>query len=228
MDVGSVGALEQLVSAPRFQTYLRYYRGDQQLASRLYAWNIEISSAFWGPLSILEVAVRNALHNTLANGRAEAWWELSETRLLNNDRAILDETIAKLERRISSPSPGQVVAALPFGFWTRLLDKGIPRDPLLSYETAFWQPRLVRAFPHGANLKRKVLFTELTQIREMRNRIAHHEPIFKMPLETIKTDISRIAGYVHVDATAIMNGCSRVATVLARKQSAITHGFSSF
>ncbi|MFF1827810.1 hypothetical protein [Paenarthrobacter sp. NPDC058040] len=228
MDVGAIGSLEQLVSAPRFQTYLRHYRGNHHLASRLYAWNIEVSSAFWGPLSILEVSLRNAMHNALAHGRCESSWELPSIRLMDNHRAILDETITKLTRNVAAPTPGQVVAALPFGFWTRLLDKGIPRDPFLSYETAFWQPRLVKAFPDGVNLKRKVLFAELTQIREMRNRIAHHEPIFKMPLETIRSDITRIAGYVHADATAIMNGCSRVAAVLDRKQDAIMHGNNSF
>lgn len=228
MDVGAISTLEHLVSAPRFETYLGHYRGNHHLASRLYAWNIEISAAFWGPLSILEVALRNAMHDALAKGRVEAWWELPSTRLLDSHRAILEDTIGKLGRKITSPTPGQIVAALPFGFWTRLLDKGIPRDPLLSYETAFWQPRLIKAFPEGVNLKRKVLFADLTQIREMRNRIAHHEPIFKMPLESIRTDIYRIAGYVHADAAAILDGCSRVTAVLDRKQDAIVHGRNSF
>ncbi|MFK0003335.1 hypothetical protein [Paenarthrobacter sp. NPDC090522] len=228
MDVGAIGTLEQLISVPRFQTYLGHYRGNHHLAARLYAWNIEVSSAFWGPLSILEVALRNAMHNALSKGRPDTWWDLPSTHLMDNHRAILDETIAKLQRKIVTPSPGQIVAALPFGFWTRFLDKGIPRHPLLSYETAFWQPRLMNAFPEGVALKRKVLFADLTQIREMRNRIAHHEPIFKMPLETICGDISRIAGYIHVDAAAIMGGCSRVARVLDRKQDAIMHGRNSF
>ncbi|MFJ4208581.1 hypothetical protein ACIPY2_08985 [Paenarthrobacter sp. NPDC089675] len=174
------------------------------------------------------MSLRNAMHNALADGRSESWWELPNIRLMDNHRAILDETIIKLRRQVSAPTPGQIVASLPFGFWTRLLDKGIPRDPVLSYETAFWQPRLIKAFPQAVNLKRKVLFADLTQIREMRNRIAHHEPIFKMPLETIQNDISRIAGYVHADATVIMNGCSRVAAVLERKQDAIVHGINSF
>ena len=50
------------LSRPRFDSYVRATQGDVDTAVRLYWWNIEISTAFYGLLHCLEVALRNALH----------------------------------------------------------------------------------------------------------------------------------------------------------------------
>ncbi|WP_144662389.1 hypothetical protein [Paenarthrobacter nicotinovorans] len=63
------------------------------------------------------------MHDALAKGRVEAWWELPSTRLLDSHRAILEDTIKKLGRKFASPTPGQIVAALPLASgpasWTK-------------------------------------------------------------------------------------------------------------
>lgn len=65
----------------------------------------------------------------------------------------------------------RIVAELTFGFWTSLLDR--------RYEQILWPPLLKTAFPHmprkqrtRANLSRR-----FHTVRQLRNRIFHHEPI---------------------------------------------------
>jgi hypothetical protein len=49
LDPSTLPSLPAMLSPPRFQTYLDTYPGRQDLALRLYAWNVEVTSAFWGP-----------------------------------------------------------------------------------------------------------------------------------------------------------------------------------
>lgn len=60
-----VADLVALVGAPRFGPYLAAANGDHRGALDFYVWNLTLSAAFHGPLAILEVAVRNALHREL-------------------------------------------------------------------------------------------------------------------------------------------------------------------
>src|SRR5205807_3002955 len=68
---------------------------------------------------------------------------------------------------------GRVVAELTLGFWVQLTAK--------KYEKALWVKCLYRAFP--IKLNRKALFQRMDSIKRLRNRIAHHEPIFSRNLK---------------------------------------------
>ena len=82
----------------------------------------------------------------------------------------IDKAIGDIRGEGKEPTPGRVVAALTFGFWTAMFGK--------DYEV-LWQTTLHRiaSRPDGKGLKRKDFSAPLTPIRKLRNRIAHHEPI---------------------------------------------------
>jgi hypothetical protein len=61
MEAEAFSALRAGVSQDRLEPYLAACRGDQAVAARLCAWNIQISAAFHAPLGCLEVACRNAI-----------------------------------------------------------------------------------------------------------------------------------------------------------------------
>jgi hypothetical protein len=87
-------------------------------------------------------------------------------------------------------TPGRVVAELSFGFWTALISR--------KYEKRLWVPHLHKAFPHAfrpanagmpprkkpAMLRRADIATRLERVRQLRNRIAHHEPILHYELDS--------------------------------------------
>lgn len=81
-----------------------------------------------------------------------------------------------------------MVAELSFGFWVSLLGG--------AYHNSLWTPVLHRAFPHLGNTKHKAVYYTFNQLRKLRNRIAHHEPIFNRHLfadyESIITAINWI------------------------------------
>lgn len=226
MDPARLTGLESFISDPRFSRYRNRYDGRRDLAARLYVWNTAISAAFWGPISILEVAVRNAIHDQLVAGRRrDDWWNDPGLDLCETERRNINDAIGTLTRRGNAdPSPGQVVAATSFGLWVGLTGAGHVRDHLLRYETTLWQPRIHKAFPHAGTRRRKYIHAELDKVRVLRNRIAHHEPIYNSPLPAIYGSILEMAGMVHPDARLLIEDNSRVPVVLAAQQAAIATG----
>jgi hypothetical protein len=225
IDPATLTALPSLLSAPRFARYRDRYSGDEGLGLRLYAWNTELTAACWGPISVVEVVVRNSIHDAMRRDRRDDWWEEPHVRLLDRERFAIADTVQKLRRRgIEAPTPGQIVAATSFGLWVGLTDAGIPRDPLFSYETALWQPRIQKAFPYLGTLRRKELHRKLDDLRVFRNRLAHHEPIYAAPIMRILADAIDIAGFVHADAAALIDGAQRVESTVARMRAAVGSG----
>lgn len=135
MDPSSLDGLARLIGAARLSTYLDVYQGRQDLALRLYSWNAALSSALWGPLGVLEVVVRNALHRQLAErtGRQDWWCDVRlDAQLLERERAAVIDAVATATLRNREPSPDDVIAASGFGLWVGLLSDGIPRHRLHS------------------------------------------------------------------------------------------------
>ena len=227
MDAGAAPAgLEGLLSEARFARYLSRYSGDRRLALRLYAWNLSACSALWGPIGVLEVAVRNAVHDKLVErtGRGD-WWEDTRVHLCRNERDAINSAVAALQRRGTPvPSSDQVVAATSFGLWVGLTGAGVPRDRALSYETTLWQPRLQHAFPRRGDRRRKYIHAKLDAIRLLRNRIAHHEPIYRAPLLALYDDIVELAAMIHPDARDYIDSQSRAVEVINGQQQAMTSG----
>lgn len=227
MDAGAAPAgIDALLSEARLARYLNRYNGDRKLALRLYTWNLAAASALWGPIHVLEIVVRNAIHERLVEraGRGD-WWNDTHINLCRNEREAIDSTIDTLQRRgTADPSSDQVVAATSFGLWVGLTGEGIPRDRMLSYETTLWQPRLQHAFPHRENRRRKYIHAKLDAVRVLRNRIAHHEPIYRAPLQSLYDDILEIGAMVHPDACAYIAAHSRAQDVINQQQAAVTTG----
>ena len=65
-------------------------------------------------------------------------------------------------------SDGKITAELTFAFWKRLYSA--------EYEHQLWRTTLKRTFPNK-NLKRAQVSAQLEIVYQMRNRLAHHEPV---------------------------------------------------
>jgi hypothetical protein len=78
-DEAELRAIPAVLSAARFETYLRASAGDRAGALHLYAWNAEVSAAFSPPLQIAEVAIRNAIAEALERSYKTSAWHESKT-----------------------------------------------------------------------------------------------------------------------------------------------------
>ena len=144
-------------------------------ALQLYAWNARVSAALMVPLSIAEVVIRNAVHDTLEATFGERWpWHPGFVRSLpDRSRVIL------LAARDGQASPGKVIPELSFGFWQRMFTGRFDGD--------LWNMHLHRVMPHmdstaTTQQRRGLIHTRLEYLRLLRNRIAHHEPLLKRNL----------------------------------------------
>ncbi|MDO4665851.1 MAG: Abi family protein [Actinomycetaceae bacterium] len=171
------------LSTPRWERYLHACGSDATKALKLYEWNLQLASAIMHDIAHIEVAVRNIYDRTIASSfTSNTHWlfdphspvvrPLLRTRrgktidLNTRNRASIDD--AKRRIRSQHPTPGQVIAELPFGFWRHLTDT--------AHEKTLWVPYLNRAFPKGTD--RKQVECRLTLINQVRNRASHHEPLF--------------------------------------------------
>jgi len=129
--------------------------------------------------------------------------------------------IAAFKGRV--PQADDVVAALSYGFWSSLVGPG----GNCQYETQFWQPALVKAFPHSASSRRATMSRSLESIRLFRNRIAHHEPIFRRHLAADHATLLRLADAIDHGLADYMSDHSRIPDVLARRVALIDTGIGT-
>ena len=163
-------ALEQALSLERFGRYVAWADGDRDRAVALYTLNTRISECLYIPLQTLEVALRNRIHAVMTAARHEGWFHDAGVLLGNYQPDQLAKAIADVGSGGKEPTPGRIVAALTFSFWTGMFGH--------DYET-LWQQTLHKIAGPSApkGLKRKSFSGPLTPIRILRNRVAHHEPI---------------------------------------------------
>ena len=164
--------------------------GNVRAALTLYQWNVEMSSAVYKMLHLVEVFLRNAIDTRLRvwnttqidprTGRphGEAWL-LDPSRLI--ERIVRSEEIDKAVRRArlavkdSSTGPralthDDVLAQLMFGTWRFLLPG---RD---SGRQLLWQDAISEAFP-GLQRPVRDLVRDVDRLHRLRNRVAHLEPL---------------------------------------------------
>jgi hypothetical protein len=188
--------LELALSLERFGRYLAWAAGDRERAIELYTLNTRISESLYTPLQSLEVALRNRIHVVMTGAfGGESWFY--EAGVLQNDRQPkqLAKAIMDLKAVNKTPTPGRIVAALTFGFWTAMFGP--------DYE-GLWRATLrgIAAKPDGASLRRKDFSGPLTPIRILRNRIAHHEPIIMWDLRKHHKKMAELTKWLSPAAAA--------------------------
>lgn len=174
------------LSAPRLARYLNDSNHDLDQALSLYHWNAQLSQAMYLPLQIWEVTLRNKLNAFLIWKYGVSWphdarlrtvLPSEETRRLN--KTILDNTKPGSSAQVPTDV---IVADLSAGFWVGLLGP--------KCDIAFgWHKHLGRVFPHDLTLVRKDVFEMCGDVLRLRNRVAHHEPIYALRLGDLRADV---------------------------------------
>lgn len=167
--------LSLIFSQQRLDGYLNHAKCNNSKDEALiaYSWNIELSQALYPALQVLEIALRNSLHQVITTFYNTEFW-LDLPFLHNNEKEDVQHAKEKLIREKKPLEAGRLVAELSFGFWTALFD--------IRYEhgQVLWPKLLKPTFPFlpKGQRTRQFLSRELNQIRFLRNRIFHYEPIW--------------------------------------------------
>jgi hypothetical protein len=188
----NLALIEHHLSPARLGPYIAE-AGSVEQALQLYQWNAAISAALFELIGYSEVILRNALTTQLSQLRINAgdptgeWFTITRWFQPSWTTPMID-SITRARRSAQQASgvvtEGKMVAELTFGFWRFLLTA--------RYEASLWTPALRHAFTSG--LSRRTVHDTVEHINMLRNRIAHHEPIFQRPLAD---DLAAITTLLH-------------------------------
>jgi hypothetical protein len=103
-----------------------------------------------------------------------------------------------------------VIAELSFSFWRYLIAS--------HYDGILWRECLFQAFP-GQKTRTKI-YEHLVKLHNLRNRIAHHEPIHNMPLQQRYDELLTVIEWIDPDLRTWVEKKSTAATILAGKPDA--------
>lgn len=185
------------ISADRFSTYRRWAGQDDALAKRLYTFNVELSAALYGPLHMLEVALRNVADRRLTAKRGADWMDDAGTLTVPYQQTCVIKAREQLTRDRKAGTHSQMVAELNFGFWSSLFGR----------RSAHLWGDLRPIFQTGG-LQRQTINLQLEDFRALRNRVAHYEPILALPLAQRYADITTLTGWLSPSAAAWINDTS--------------------
>ena len=171
---------EQLLSKPRLGRYLIATQGKKTQAVRLYKYNLELSQILFGAISMLEIALRNGIDQHYQKQLQQLDWLKDNVQhnglfyhssLKNHFGRFeqVDKVKASINILKKNYTHDKLVASLSFGFW-RYMFSGIQFNVFGN--------TLLQIFPNRPKgINQKIVYQKLTEINNLRNRIAHHEPI---------------------------------------------------
>lgn len=211
-------AIERALSVPRIATYQAATTGTPPLeaALKLYAWNAQVSAALLNPLHCCEVVVRNAVSEALELVYGANWpWDNTFYLSLANPRMPAFNPRYELDRvRNTHHTTGKVIADLKFAFWQSMFTG--------RFDGRLWIPHLHAVLPnlstaHTVQVLRRTIHDDLERLRKLRNRIAHHEPIFNRSLAVDLQTVENLVSYRCTVTAAWMMANQTVAPMFAAK-----------
>lgn len=210
-------AVKRALSTDRLGTYENAVATPGTHASPLdlYLWNARISAAFLIPLHIGEVVIRNAVADALTRIHGPRWpWVQGFVDSLPSPASGYNPR-RELQRAATRSTAGtsQVIPMLSFVFWQKMFTH--------RFDIRVWSRCRGAVLPGIDTLTpwhvtRARLHNDLEQIRRLRNRIAHHEPIFARALGQDFAAIQRVVALRCPRTAGWMAGHEAVTPLLRR------------
>jgi hypothetical protein len=183
----SYAALERVFSAERLRAYGDPAHPSDRGSLSRYIWNLALVNALQPALHSLEIAFRNDLARAAgkitANRRFQtagvaSWLDALPTMLMDNEYRKVVNARDQLGSDPSKRTEGRLIAKLDFGFWVALCRESYADTR--GNGPRLWPRALDYAFqrrPRSVTTRAEV-FHRFDRIRKLRNRVAHHEPVW--------------------------------------------------
>ena len=158
--------LEKFLSKEKLKPYFKI---DGNKIIDLFVLNLNISSELYKILQIFELSTRNIFNEYLSKRYSFNWINrkdvLSGNNGLNN-KLYNDIQLTKNSLKNNNYNNNAIIANLSLGFWVNLLS--------FDNNDKIWQPSLKKIFNGYTRNEIQNIFRD---IKDIRNRIAHHETI---------------------------------------------------
>lgn len=94
-----------------------------------------------------------------------------------------------------------------FGFWRYLSSS--------AHEVTLWRPYLHHAFPAGTG--RHDVDFRVGELHELRNRVAHHEPVLTVNIASKHQSLLELSGLLEPELAAHIRATSRLPELIANR-----------
>ena len=162
--------LTTAISGNRFTPYLNNNSNNQSEAYGTYLWNIALCESLYLALNCLEISLRNSIHDAAVQEFGVDDWFKSHLHL--NELEPLNKLANEMRQSRRMVGVNDLIANLTLGFWLSLFRS--------RYEQVLWPKLLEPVFPYWPKKQRtrRNAYARLDNIRRLRNRVFHHEPIW--------------------------------------------------
>ena len=228
----TIKELKKSLSEQRFATYLKKAQNDEILALELYLYNLRLAESLFLPLNITEVTLRNTVDEVLVSKFGHDWYlnHHFQCHVLNDkSRESLDEAIERVKQKKKQKrkkiiaknktsnketirhNRGKIISETTFGFWLNLLTRK-------EYSEKIWGTEIYIPFPYLKKSESLDTIRKLARtIGFLRNRVAHHEPIFNMNIPDLYKKMVRLTQAQTYITAQWMEQHSRVNEVIRTK-----------
>jgi hypothetical protein len=208
-----------VMSIARMSRYVTACGGNTRKAMTLYRKNLRLSQELFTVVSCFEVALRNAIDKHYTTAKGPDWLRDAALPMgMFNTRHCgkTPNIIAGATRRLTIYTHAKLIAEMDFGFWRYLFARHqfyAGSQTLLAIFPS--KPRSTPALQYDHNY----LFDELEKINELRNRLAHHEPVCFIPGQPVKNTtyarqhyglILQLFQWMQIDEAALLYGLDHI------------------
>ncbi len=175
----------EVMSPSRINRYLYACGGNTRKAMMLYRKNMLLTQELFTVVGCFEICLRNAIDALISKTRGDDWLRDSAlpSGVFDSPKCKLtQENILEAMRKLPVYNHNKLVAELGFGFWRfmfaqnqfnatgRVLLQVFPSKPKSSAQM---------------QLNQTYVFNRLAELNQLRNRMAHHEPICFLPGQSV-------------------------------------------
>lgn len=142
----------------------------------------DISQHFYVPLQLIEITLRNKInHHVTQKLNRATWYDLLPTTKTSQDMVSEAKRLAAAEVSGRPVNSDDVVCRLMFGFWAYMLDTQYRNtaDPQRFIWSQHDFKKVFDGAPAGINIG--LVMQRLKNINDLRNRLFHHEPVWRTP-----------------------------------------------
>ncbi|MBQ9654160.1 MAG: Abi family protein [Bacteroidales bacterium] len=213
---------QNVISKERLKRYVDACDGNKRKGITLYRYNLSLSSEMLKIISCFEVALRNRIDKTLVPILGRDWLRDSclaggifDNPKTNSTKTIICKAYNGLLKE-GLYTPTKLMAEMEFGVWKYMFSG--PQYYATGQNLLTIFPKKPKSTPF-LSIDNKHIFNELDRINQIRNRIAHHEPICFMthlPKKSVtyaQNEYSRILkllSWMNIDSRGLLFGLDHV------------------
>ncbi len=213
---------ENIMTPARMSRYLTACNHKSRKALTLYRKNLQLSQEMFTIISCFEVALRNSIDKICISQLGNDWLKngvAAEGIFDNGNCYQTRKAISDAINKLSAYNHSKLVAELGFGFW---------RFMFAQHQFNTTGRILLRVFPSkpvstaAQQYNNTYIFNQMASLNEIRNRIAHHEPICFLPGQPVKsTNFTRVRyalivelfRWMQIDESSLLYGLDHIIPV---------------